>query len=54
MKRIMSENRNTLPLLRNQKWKIVKTKTEKNKRIINTYHNEQCHRIKGTNYSMSP
>ena len=40
MKRIMSEKKSILPSLRNQDWKTVKVKSEKNKRPINKYSNE--------------
>ena len=53
IKRMMSEKETTLPSLRNQEWKTVKVETEKNKLIINTYPNEQHHRIKQINLCRS-
>ena len=38
-----------LPSLRNQAGRRVKVENDKNKRIINTYHNELHHGIKRTN-----
>ena len=53
LKRIMSEKKTTLPSLRNQDWETVKVETEKNKRLIYTYLNEQHHGIKWTNLCRS-
>ena len=47
-KGIMSEKKTPLPSLKNQDWKTVKTKTEKNKQIINIYLNERHLIIKRT------
>ena len=46
---MMYEEKTSFLSLRNQDWKTVKAEIEKNKRIINTYPNEQHHRIKRTN-----
>ena len=53
LKRIMSEKKTGLPSLRNQDWRTIKTKPEKNKQIINTYLNELYHGIKRTNLCRS-
>ena len=53
MKIIMSEKKTELPSLKNQDWKIVKAQTEKNKRLINKYPNEQYHGIKQSNLCKS-
>ena len=42
----MSEKKTRLPSLRKRDWKTFKAETEKNKRIINTYLNEQHHGIR--------
>ena len=53
IKRMMSEKKTTLPSIKKNQPKQSKQKMGKNKQIINTYFNEQHHRIKQTNLCVS-
>ena len=53
IKKDMSEKKTRLPQLKNPNWKTVRAENEQNKRIINSYLNNEYQKIKRTNLCWS-